>query len=199
MIRPSREECLVETAFVWAKRSTCSRLQVGAVFHRDGRILMTGYNGAPSGLPHCDHRCDCGKVGDRLRAPDPTNESLADWSARKFKEVGASIRASQMSGISVEDTPHKLNCNSLQPCIVSEHAERNGIAWAARLGVGLEGSELVVTHQPCLACAMSIINVGVTRVTYVYPYRLRNGLDLLEQAGLPVEQYLDWEEPTIVG
>lgn len=36
-----------------AKRSTCLRRQVGAVLVKDKRILATGYNGAPSGLPHC--------------------------------------------------------------------------------------------------------------------------------------------------
>lgn len=36
-------------------RGTCSRLQVGAVVSRDGRIITTGYNGAPAGLPHCQH------------------------------------------------------------------------------------------------------------------------------------------------
>lgn len=36
-----------------AQRSTCLRLQVGAVIAFDGRILTTGYNGAPAGVPHC--------------------------------------------------------------------------------------------------------------------------------------------------
>lgn len=46
---------------------------------------------------------------------------------------------------------------------------------------------------------MSIINAGVKRVTYVYPYRLEEGLLLLREAGLVVEQYLDWEEPSVIG
>lgn len=37
-----------------AARSTCDRAQVGAVIVKDRRILTTGYNGAPAGLPHCD-------------------------------------------------------------------------------------------------------------------------------------------------
>lgn len=35
-------------------RSTCNRAYVGAVLVRDKRILTTGFNGSPSGLPHCD-------------------------------------------------------------------------------------------------------------------------------------------------
>ena len=36
-----------------AERSTCLRRRVGAVAVKDRRILATGYNGAPSGMPHC--------------------------------------------------------------------------------------------------------------------------------------------------
>ena len=36
-----------------AQRSTCPRAQVGALVVKDKRILTTGYNGAPRGLPHC--------------------------------------------------------------------------------------------------------------------------------------------------
>ncbi len=34
---------------------TCSRKQVGAVITRDGRAISWGYNGAPPGMPHCEH------------------------------------------------------------------------------------------------------------------------------------------------
>lgn len=42
-----------------ATRSTCPRLQVGAVLVLENRVLATGYNGAPSGEAHClDLGCD---------------------------------------------------------------------------------------------------------------------------------------------
>ena len=37
-----------------ATRSTCLRRSVGAVLVKDKRILATGYNGAPTGLRHCE-------------------------------------------------------------------------------------------------------------------------------------------------
>ena len=37
-----------------AKRSTCLRRKVGAILVKDKRILATGYNGAPTGLKHCE-------------------------------------------------------------------------------------------------------------------------------------------------
>lgn len=53
--RPTRAEVLLTVAYTIAARSTCTRLHVGAVAAHDGRILATGYNGAPTGTPHCTH------------------------------------------------------------------------------------------------------------------------------------------------
>jgi dCMP deaminase len=37
-----------------ATRSTCLRRKVGAVLVKNKRILATGYNGAPTGVRHCE-------------------------------------------------------------------------------------------------------------------------------------------------
>jgi dCMP deaminase len=71
MSRRSRDAVLMDTAHVFASRSTCSRAQVGAVIARNGRIIVTGYNGAPSGLPHCTHICDCDQHPVLLTEPEP--------------------------------------------------------------------------------------------------------------------------------
>lgn len=52
--RPTWDEYFLDIAFSVAERSTCDRAHVGAVLVRDRRILATGYNGSPAGLPHCD-------------------------------------------------------------------------------------------------------------------------------------------------
>jgi dCMP deaminase len=44
----------IRIAKIVAEKSGCTRRKVGAVFVRDGRILATGYNQAPSGVAHCD-------------------------------------------------------------------------------------------------------------------------------------------------
>ena len=51
--RPSWDDYFMQITLQVAKRSTCQRAAVGAVIVRDKRILTTGYNGSPSGLPHC--------------------------------------------------------------------------------------------------------------------------------------------------
>ena len=51
--RPSWDEYFMRIAAEVARRSTCLRRNVGAVLVMEKRILATGYNGAPRGLPHC--------------------------------------------------------------------------------------------------------------------------------------------------
>lgn len=68
-MRPDRDETLMQIAEVMAQRGTCSRAQVGAVIARDSRVLVTGYNGAPAGMPHCDHTNDGPDMWDDWRRP----------------------------------------------------------------------------------------------------------------------------------
>jgi dCMP deaminase len=51
--RPTWDKYFMNIANEVAKRSTCERAQVGAVIVKEKRILTTGYNGSPRGLPHC--------------------------------------------------------------------------------------------------------------------------------------------------
>ncbi len=46
----------------------------------------------------------------------------------------------------------------------TEHAERNAIYNAARIGTALKGCTMYVTHVPCADCARAIIQVGIERV-----------------------------------
>jgi dCMP deaminase len=52
--RESLDAYFIRIAEAVATRSTCDRRNVGAVIVLDKRIIATGYNGSPAGLPHCD-------------------------------------------------------------------------------------------------------------------------------------------------
>ena len=52
--RPSWDDYFMAIAKIIASRGTCDRLYAGAVLVKDNRIISTGYNGSPPGLPHCD-------------------------------------------------------------------------------------------------------------------------------------------------
>lgn len=53
-IRPTWDEYFLEVANTIAKRATCDRGRSGCVIAKDKQILVTGYVGSPTGLPHCD-------------------------------------------------------------------------------------------------------------------------------------------------
>lgn len=63
MARPSFEEIYLQLASTLARRSTCTRLQVGTVItSMDYRkVLAVGYNGNATGLPN---GCDRDEVGN---------------------------------------------------------------------------------------------------------------------------------------
>ena len=54
----------MKVALLTAENSTCIKKKVGAVLVWNGKILATGYNGAPSKIPHCT-RDSCLRILDR--------------------------------------------------------------------------------------------------------------------------------------
>jgi dCMP deaminase len=52
--RPSWDQYFMKAARLVSERSSCLRRNVGAVLVKDKQILATGYNGAPSGIDHCE-------------------------------------------------------------------------------------------------------------------------------------------------
>ena len=66
------------------------------------------------------------------------------------------------------------------------HAEANAITKIARSNNNSDGATLYVTASPCIECAKLIIQAGIKRVVYAEKYRLTDGIDLLERAGVEV-------------
>ena len=66
------------------------------------------------------------------------------------------------------------------------HAEANAITKIARSNNNSAGATMYVTASPCIECAKLIIQAGIKRVVYGEKYRLTDGIDLLERAGVEV-------------
>jgi dCMP deaminase len=105
-MRPSWDSYFMEIAGVVAKRSTCLRRHVGAVVVKDRRILTTGYNGAPSGLAHCE---DVGCLREKMNVPPGERHELCRGI---HAEQNAIIQAA-IWGISIKGAT--LYCTT-QPC-----------------------------------------------------------------------------------
>ena len=64
------------------------------------------------------------------------------------------------------------------------HAEANAITKIARSNNSIDGSTLYITASPCLECSKLIIQAGIKRVVFNEFYRVHDGVDLLERAGV---------------
>ena len=64
------------------------------------------------------------------------------------------------------------------------HAEANAITKIARSGNSSEGATLYVTTMPCIECSKLIIQAGIKRVVYSEKYRITDGVELLQRAGV---------------
>ncbi len=106
--RPGWDEYFMQVAGVVATRSTCLRRNIGAVIVRDKRILATGYNGAPTGLPHC---IDVGCLKDKLGIPSGQRQEVC---RALHAEQNAIVQAARY-GIPVEGST--LYCTT-EPCSV---------------------------------------------------------------------------------
>lgn len=69
-VRPSIDEYFTQMATLVASRGTCARRLVGCVLtNRHRHVIATGYNGVPSGLPHCRGAGDGGQCSGAAAAP----------------------------------------------------------------------------------------------------------------------------------
>ena len=130
--RITKQETFMKIAEIVAQRSTCKRLQVGAVIVDSSllHVLSIGYNGNYAGGPNT---CDSDEVG---------------------------------------------NCG----CI---HSELNALVKADNR---IKDKILFSTNMPCKNCAKLIINSGFSKVYYRNEYRLTEGIELLKQSGIDVQQ-----------
>jgi dCMP deaminase len=107
-MRPSLDEYFMKMAYLASTRSTCLRRKVGAVIVKDKRVLSTGYNGAPKGLPHCD---EVGCIREALDVPTGERHELCRG---VHAEQNAIIQAA-VFGTSIKDG--KIYTTN-HPCVV---------------------------------------------------------------------------------
>jgi dCMP deaminase len=174
------DDVLMDSAFLWASLSTCNRRQVGCVIAKDSRILSTGYNGTISGMDNC-----CEDVVEKCRkCPNCTWDSSTNmWYASN-------------SDVPIDTCP---TCDNERKVVYKTetttkdsvlHAEQNALMFALKNGIRTQGSTLYCTDAPCVTCAKLIAQSGVRKVFYARDYRDTSGLDLLQEARIPIQKLI---------
>lgn len=107
-LRPPWDDYFMEIAEVVKKRSTCSRRQVGAIIVAEKRVLASGYNGAPSGIEHCE---TAGCLREELNVPSGERHELCRG---LHAEQNAIIQAA-LHGASIKDGTIYV---THMPCII---------------------------------------------------------------------------------
>jgi dCMP deaminase len=108
MDRPSWQEYFTDITQLVASRATCCRRKVGAILVKNKRILATGYNGAPSGVPHC---LDVGCLREEMGVPSGERHELCRG---LHAEQNAILQAAH-HGVSIDGAD--IYCTNL-PCII---------------------------------------------------------------------------------
>lgn len=132
-------------------KSHCHSRQLGAILVIDKRIISTGYNGPPAGVPECR---------DRMKR-DP--------------EIIKMLKEKQVKDIEIDKAyEHKIcprrilkfpSGEGLEWCN-SIHAEKNCLIAAARMGVQTKGATLYFNGEisPCTQCLGACINAGIKEI-----------------------------------
>lgn len=109
----------MQIAHLVKTRATCPRRFVGAVLVLDRRIISTGYNGSPQGLPHCpelgpthDWPVGCMRAGHCIRSLHAEQNALL-----QAAKIGVSTQGSTMY---VTCQP----CNNCAKMIINAGIER---------------------------------------------------------------------------
>ncbi|MDR2510271.1 MAG: cytidine/deoxycytidylate deaminase family protein [Spirochaetaceae bacterium] len=105
--RPSWDEYFMEVCDAISRRATCDRGRSGAVIAKDNQLLVTGYVGAPAGLPHCD------EVGHQLKKMLHEDGSTTTHCVRTVHAEQNAICQAAKRGIAIDGAT--LYCK-MTPC-----------------------------------------------------------------------------------
>ena len=106
-VRPTWDEYFMEVCRAIAKRATCDRGRSGCVIARDNQLFVTGYVGAPRGLPHCDD------VGHQFKKVQHEDGSISQHCVRTVHAEQNAICQAAKRGISIDGAT--LYCK-MTPC-----------------------------------------------------------------------------------
>ena len=134
--RPSWDDYFMDISLQVAKRSTCGRLRVGAIIVKDRRILTTGYNGAPAGLPHCDEVGHLMVDGHCVRTLHAEQNAIIQAALHGVSVAGSTLYVTHQPCLTCAKMI--INAGIRRVVYAGHYPDENAIAFLAQAGVALE-------------------------------------------------------------
>lgn len=168
--RPSWKESHMLTAIKAGARTSCLKRGVGANLVLDHRDVVSGYNGAPSGMKNC----------------------LVDYRECFYERLAWEDSQKGHGPFDILKEARKIFC-------VARHAEANAIQQCLDTGVSPQGATLFVTNFPCPRCVIEYIIPNKLSGVIVWKEYLKNPLltedeyslsvRFLSEQKIPVEKF----------
>jgi dCMP deaminase len=134
--RPTWDEYFLDIAFSVAERSTCDRAHVGAVLVRDKRILATGYNGSPAGLPHCDEVGHLIVDGHCVRTLHAEQNAIIQSALHGISSEGATAYVTHQPCLTCAKM--LINAGVRRVVFAGNYPDENSVQFLAQANVALE-------------------------------------------------------------
>jgi dCMP deaminase len=154
--RISKDEWAILLAGVTSMRSTCLRKQVGCVLlNARGHVLATGYNGAASGLKHCNE-----PDGDRCFHCGAQFAGSNACLSCGYVHLGEE----QWQPQGPDDCPSEFckHGRGKDDC-AAIHAEANALLQCRDI---FSIEKCYVTRSPCETCAKLLLNTSCKEIVY---------------------------------
>lgn len=161
MQRPSWDTYFIQMASLVSTRGTCDRKRVGAVLvNEHKRLVSTGYNGTPKGVPHCDDE----GVGHTLAEIDGRQSCIATLHAESnaLDDAGRNARGGTIytTVIPCFDCAKRIVNAGVVRVVYSEYYESRKttlvVEYFERVGIPLVHLEPNMEDYACTSCDATI-------------------------------------------
>lgn len=168
------DKIYMQIAYQTAKLSYAERRKVGCIIVKDEQIVSFGYNGTPHGF---ENECE-------------TFETVTIQAS--YKETPDVVLDLEADGFICKDECCTKKVYTTKREVL--HAESNAITKLAKSTMTSNGADLYTTTAPCFDCSKLIIQAGIKRVFFSEDYRDMSGIELLEKAGIEVNEVVCWND-----
>jgi len=176
LITPTRDERLMQIAFVAKLNSGCISRQVGAVVaDEDHSIHALGWNDTPKGQTTCllrdVHSLLSGTDSDSFSEFEKTDSKLRSHLEKQFATRDQLKIQGLRCPFCFKDAYNYTEGKQNQVHTRSLHAEENAFLQLVRRGSpGIAGGMLFTTASPCELCSKKAYQLGIRDIVYVDPY-----------------------------